>query len=168
MPQIEIDKDRAQQYIEGVRREHLQTAALNDQKQDRLADQLANSDSDPNSWRTMTDKAAEFMADKACPAWDVNDGEKEMWSAALAETLDRYFPGALDGFDNWHPIAKLIGASAVIAAMRIDLNNGGFAPLHHKKGKDDGEREPDGRRLDIDIRQESERKDAGSYQTLGE
>ena len=170
MPMIEVDRDRARAFIEQAGHAAAHQEAEAERQQEKIVEQLESADSNPDSWRTLTDKATNYIADKGCPAWEIKGDEREWWSGSLAECLDRYFPGALEGFDTWHPIAKLIGATSVIVAMRIDFENGGFQPLHHHtKGTEDNAEGEQGRRtLDIGDRGEPERQNHTGFKTDGE
>lgn len=169
MPQIEVDTERALAYIKEVGREFEVNEARATQQQEKRSEQVENSDHDPGAWGTVADKAADAIATKLCPNWEITQDEKSWWSGSVAECLDHFFPGALEGFDNWHPIAKVIGASAAIAALRISFDDGGFIPLHEpKKDTKNGDAEPAGRTLDIDNGENSKRQNSGSFTTSGE
>jgi len=168
MPEIEVDTDRAAAYIERIGQEAAANAQRFEKKTEQLQTEISDSDSDPESWKSASDWVVSFLDKKVCPAWEIDAGEKDMLSASLAEVLDKYFPGALTGFDNWHPLAKLAGSMLMIASMRIDFDTGTFTPMHTPKKESHVETEPRRRTLDFSDGDDEERQDHKRFTTHGE
>lgn len=167
MPEINIDTERAAAYIRLIGRE----AAVDDAQQEKKTDDIeaaaVTADQDPESWMTASSWAVDFIDKKFCPAWQLDAGEKDQLGKALAEVLDLYFPGAMTGFDNWHPLAKLAGTVVMISAMRIDFETWRLAALHQPREDDDGST-PRRRTLDLGDGNDPQRENVGRFTTHGE
>lgn len=168
MPLVETDVDQAAEYIQQVGRESATDKILQQKKADGRDASAESTDSDAESWMTASNWTVNFLDKKLCPAWELDDGEKVQLASSLADVLDLYFPGAMRGFDNWHPLSKLFGSMMMIAAMRVDLQTGRIAPMHHKATTDNGKSEPERRHLDLNGGDDSERKNPGRFTTHGE
>ena len=167
MPEIDVNTTQAADFIRSVGRD----AAANDAQIERKADErdahAAIADQDSESWLTASNWSIDFLDKKFCPAWELDAGEKQQLSDSLAEVLDLYFPGAMTGFDNWHPLAKLFGSMMMISAMRVDFESWQLAALHQPKKADD-ESTPRRRTLDLGDGHDPERQDGGRFTTHGE
>lgn len=168
MHPMQIDTDRAHALIAELGVQAELEAFERDAKVERGQERMQTSDSDPQSWRTVADQAVTVIAERVCPAWDLSATEREMSAAAIAETLDHYFPGSLQGFDAWHPLSKLAGAAAFIVIMRLDLSTGRLQPLHYRKRANGSHGTAAGWPGDIDDRQESLRQNDTEFKTDGE
>ena len=168
MPLVETDVDQAAAYIQQVGREAATDKILGQKKADDRDASAESTDSDAESWMTASDWTVNFLDKKFCPAWELDDGEKKQLSASLSDVLDLYFPGAMRGFDNWHPLSKLFGSMMMIAAMRVDFETGRIAPMHRKAATDDGKSKPERRNLDLNGGDDSQRKDTGRFTTDGD
>ena len=167
MPEIDIDTERAAAYIRLVGREAAADEVEQEKKTDDLEAATIAADQDPESWLTASNWSVDFLDKKFCPAWELDAGEKEQLSTALAEVLDLYFPGAMRGFDHWHPLAKLFGSAMMISAMRIDFETWQLAALHNDK-KADHEGTSRRRTLDLGDGNDAERENVGRFTTDGE
>ena len=167
MPEINIDTERAAAYIRLIGRE----AAADDAQQEKKTDDVEAAaiavDQDAESWMTASAWAVDFLDKKFCPAWELDAGERDQLGKGLADVLDLYFPGAMRGFDNWHPLARLAGSVVMISAMRIDFETWRLAALH-KAEKADHESTPRRRTLDLGDGDDPKREDVGRFTTHGE
>ena len=167
MPEINIDTERAAAYIRLIGREAAAGDAQQEKKTDDIEAAAFAADQDPESWLTAGSWAVDFLDKKFCPAWELDAGEKDQLGKALADVLDLYFPGAMRGFDHWHPLAKLFGSAMMISAMRIDFDTWQLAALHKPK-KADHESTPQRRTLDLGNGDDPQREDVGRFTTHGE
>jgi len=167
MPEIDVNTTQAHDFIRSVGRD----AAANDAQLERKADdrdaQAQAADQDPESWLTASNWSIDFLDKKFCPNWELDAAEKQQLSNSLAEVLDLYFPGAMTGFDNWYPLAKLFGSVMMISAMRIDFETWQLAALH-KTQKVDDESTPRRRTLDLGDGDDPKRENSGRFTTHGE
>lgn len=167
MPEIQVEPERAQAFLEKLGAE-AEAAEFSEQRQFEAGQAaMVESESEPESWLTVASKSVEFTAAKVCPAWELTADEKAEASHSVAGVLDHYFPGAVQGFDKWHPLSKLAGTMFFIVALRIDLSTGRLAPLHYSKGDSDA-RDPQRRQPDTDNGDDPERQNSGHFATHGE
>ena len=167
MPEIDIDTERAAAYIRLTGREAAADEADQEKKTDDREAATIAADQDPDSWLTASNWSVDFLDKKFCPAWELDAGERDQLSKALADVLDLYFPGAMRGFDHWHPLAKLFGSVMMISAMRIDFETWQLNPLHELKKADD-ESAPRRRTLDLGDGDDAQRENVGRFTTHGE
>ena len=167
MPEINIDTERAAAFIRLMGREAAADEAQQEKKTDDIEAAAVTADQDAESWMTASAWAVDFLDKKFCPAWDLDAGEKDQLGKGLADVLDLYFPGAMRGFDNWHPLARLAGSVVMISTMRIDFETWQLAALHKPKKADD-ESSPRRRTLDLGNRDDPERENVGRFTTDGE
>ena len=167
MPEIDVNPDQAHDFIRSVGRDAAALEAQLERKADDRDAQTQAADQDPESWLTASNWSVDFLDKKFCPNWKLDAGEKQQLSNSLAEVLDLYFPGAMTGFDHWHPLAKLFGSVMMISAMRIDFETWQLAALHQPKKADD-ESASRRRTLDLGDGDDSERENSGRFTTHGE
>jgi hypothetical protein len=162
---MQVEPERALEFLAKLGADAEAEAFQAEKKTATVQAAMDAGDSDPDSWRTVADKTVEFSAGAICPAWELTNDEKGQLSAAVAEVLDHYFPGALQGFDRWHPLSKLAGTMFYVAVLRFDFETGRMAPLR-KKEQADGSGASRGRPADSDGGAESLGQNAG-YFTVG-
>lgn len=168
MPQILVDQENAAAFLERVGRDAEAAAFLEDRKADKTQQAMETATSEPESWLTVARKSVDFTAGAVCPAWELTAEERGELSLSVAQVLDHYFPGALAGFESWHPLAKLSGTCFFIAMTRFDLQALQFQPLHYQpKGDNNDDGKPGRRESDIDDGHDAVRKN-GANATIGE
>jgi len=137
----ELDIDRQFEILE------MEGEAADNQAEQALHDAVH----EPESWLPGAAMLVDIVDAKLCPNWALSQAEKQDLAGTVAKVLDKYFPGAIAGFDNWHPLLQLGFAGSAIAVQRFDWNNGTFKPMHPPQdddsddnNSDSGGRPPDG------------------------
>lgn len=164
MPEILVEPERAAQFLEELGADAEAHEFQAQQKSDKQRAAMETSESDPGSWLTVSTQVTDAVSARVCPAWELSVDERSHLAGSLAGVLDHYFPGAMYGFANWHPLAQLAGTLFGIAALRIDYATWTFAPLHRKEEKQNAaDGESRGWGSDPDNGQEPQRQNGGHH-----
>lgn len=96
----------------------------------------------PASWLPAINGAVPMLRIGVFPQWDITDDEANEFAEALAQCLDTFFPGGLDG--KYGCFVRLIMAGGGICAGRMIRNGGKLPPLGPKRVlPEDGEQARD-------------------------
>lgn len=168
MPEIDVFPDKADAFMADVARKIIAEDVKEQKQSEDLQTAAETVDQDPESWMTAASWSVDFVDKKFCPAWQIDAGEKEALAKSLADVLDLYLPGAMAGFDNWHPVFRLVGTLGMISAMRIDFKTWQLAPLHEGTKEAHDESKPAGRQLDLNGGDDQEREKPRRFTTDGD
>lgn len=71
-----------------------------------------------------------MITDAACPAWEINDDEKNKFADALGRACALWFPGEIP--EKWVALIVVAGVGGQIVTKRRDPATGGFLPRFRK------------------------------------
>ena len=92
-----------------------------------------------SEWMQIAKMAAQILAHRVTPNWEVPPEVQQEWAEALAGCLDQLFPGGLANIANWGPWAKLAYASVMWGMCGMDYQTMTMKPLREPQPDNGGE-----------------------------
>ena len=129
---VELDIDGELETLAQLSRE----AAAADAEQERQTENIGH---DPDQWQTAAAWLASLIDTKVCPNWQLGNDDRDELTKKTALVLDHYFPGGVQGIDNWHPTLQLLFTVGGVAMIRgFDFERFAFKPLHPRTENEHG------------------------------
>lgn len=161
---VQVNEEEALKAIDDLANKEDREVKKEEMQEAKEVQVIESADNDPGAWLNMSGTIVNAIDAGICPEWNLKPDEKEGLTSGIAETLDYYFPGSLEGFDNWSPGAKLAFTIAMIAITRFDMRKMKFQPM---RAIENDATEKGRREANSDNGENSERENGKRFTTSG-